>query len=160
MNTADGGSLRYFRQHLHLYQQQADEEQWKSEHQTAMRCRDLEEYIGLGLSLFNLMTERARTVQDYIARGLMKYEPEVSQDFVEGYKEWLKPCAAVESAIRWFESRNYRVEKADEFRAAVRKLSRHEFDIDRIIKAEAHIREGRGKPLAEAIRELQGHCQP
>ncbi|HET6878859.1 MAG TPA: hypothetical protein VFI31_01815 [Pirellulales bacterium] len=159
MNMANGGLLRYFKEHLHLYQQQAMQEEWKSEHETAMRCRDLEEFIGIGLSLFKLMKERSHTVQDAMARGSMACNAEVTQAFLEGYREWLKPCAAVESAIRWFESRNYQVEKAEEFRSAVRDISLHEFDVDSMIRAERDIHEGRGKPLAEAIGELQRHCQ-
>ena len=62
MSNATGESLRHFRKHLQLYQQQADEALWKCDHQTAMKCRDLEEYIGIGLSFFKLMKERARAV--------------------------------------------------------------------------------------------------
>ena len=159
MSTTNGGLLRYFKEHLQLYQQQATEEAWKGDHETVMKCRELEEFIGIGLSLFHLMKERAHAVQDAIARGSIEYSDELSQAFVEGYREWLKPCAAVESAIRWFESRNYRVEKAAAFRAVVREIALHEFDIDHLIKAERDIREGRGIPLADAIRELQHHCQ-
>lgn len=160
MSTSSGDSLRYFLQHLHLYRQQGVEEQWKCDHQTAMKCRELEEYIGLGLSLFNLMKERAHAIQDRIARGQMDYDPEIAELFIAGYQEWLKPCASVESAIRWFEAKNYQVEKAAEFRAAYREISLHEFDLGSIIKAAKDIREGRGKPLAEAIGELQRSCQP
>jgi hypothetical protein len=157
MSSDSGNSLRYFREHLLLYQQQAKNEQWKSEHQTAMKCRNLEEYIGIGLSLFNLMKQRAYDVQDCLARGSMRYDEEMSRPFVEGYREWLKPSAAVESAIRWFESRNYQVDKAEEFRSAVRETSLIDFDIDSLIKADRDIEEGRGKLLAEAIDELQGN---
>jgi hypothetical protein len=158
MNAENTASLHYFRQHLQLYQQQAIAEQWKGEYATAMKCRDLEEFIGIGLSLFNSLRERAHAVQDDIVRGAIPYSPEISQAFVDGYKDWLQPCAAVESAIRWFESRNYQVDKAEEFRSAVREISLHEFDIGSMIKAERDIQEGRGKPLAEAISELQRRC--
>lgn len=160
MSTTDMGALRYVRQHLQLYQQQAAAEQWNGEHETAMQCRDLEELIGIGLSLFNSLKERAHAVQDGIVRGAIQYSPEISEAFVEGYQDWLQPCAAVESAIQRFESRNYQVDKAEEFRLAVREISLHEFDIGSVSKAEREIREGRGKPLAEAIGELQSHCQP
>lgn len=150
--------LRYFREHLDVYQRQAAEEQWRSDHQTAMQCCELEEFIELGLSLFNLIRGRAYAVQDAIARGDLEYSPEISHAFVEAYGEWLKPCATVERAIKLFESKNYIVAKAEEFRAAVRDLSLHEFDINSIIKAVDDLREGRGKPLAEAIRELQREC--
>lgn len=161
MSTANVDSLRYFRQHLHLYQQQATEEKWTGDYdyETAMKCRDLEEFIGIGLSLFNSLKERAHAIQDAIARGSIHYSPEISQAFAEGYQEWHQPYAAVESAIRWFESRNYRIDKAEEFRSAGREISLHEFDIGSMIKAERDIQEGRGKTLAEAIGELQGSCQ-
>lgn len=159
MSTAKMGSLRYLQEHLSLYQRQADDERWKGDHETAMKCRNLEEFVGIGLSLFKSMKERAHAVQDAIARGELQYSPEISEVFAERYKDWLQPCETVERAIRWFESRNYQVDKADEFRAAVKEISLHDFDIKGMIKAKGDIREGRGKPLAEAIGELQRDCE-
>jgi hypothetical protein len=159
MSTASMGSLRYFRDHLSLYQKQAEDEQWKGDHEDAMKCRDLEEFISIGLGLFNSMKERAYAVQDAIARGSLGYDPDISQAFIDGYKQWMRPCATVERAIRAFESRGYQVDKADEFRGAVEEITLHDFDIDAMIKAKRDIREGRGKPLAEAISELQRDCQ-
>lgn len=159
MSTASAPSLRYIKQHLRLYQQQAAEEAWKGEHEIVMKRRELEELVGIGLSLFNSMRERAHFVQDAIARGSLEYGPDISAAFVDGYREWLKPSTSVDSAIRWFESKNFQVENADEFRDAVRQISLHAFDVDGINKADRDIREGRGKPLAAAISELQGYCQ-
>ena len=160
MSSAAEVQLLIVRGHLDLYSRQAGEAAWKTARDIVQRCRDLEDLIAMGLSLFENLRRSAIDAQDRVARGEMTYDPALSRAFADAYETWLRPCGVVESAIRWFESRGYSVENAAQFREAVLAIRLHAFDIDDVLQSFAEMQAGQGIPLAGAIDELRGRREP
>lgn len=91
-------------------------EDWKSEHDDAMACLDLEYFLQVGIALYDFIDRLDEEWRLSVVRGKAVSDPNIVRQFDELFDAWLQPCARVESRIQALEAREYVVKHADEFR--------------------------------------------
>lgn len=104
------------------FQQEA--EQWKIDHDTAMQCVDLELFLQEGLSIYEAINHLDEEYRTLIHSGDAEYDP-AAEDLVRRiYERWLEACELLLDlkVIESFEQQGFRVNYADEFRAACREV--------------------------------------
>lgn len=121
-----------------MIQQQVEsyDDEWKKDHETAMKCRDLEDRLRVGMGLYRFF----RGTDELWSRSVQAGREEFDADFVRevhsAYQWWLRPCDAMLDAINRIEKQGYAVEGADEFRQAVLTIKRAvNIDLDGFIEA-------------------------
>lgn len=87
-------------------------EAWRRNHEEAMECQDLEEYVSYGISLLRGLQE-----MDEEAAGKTG-DPATMAAFGQLYQQWLAPTAALLSRLEDFKSRGYDVPVLHELRVA------------------------------------------
>jgi len=70
---------------------------WKLDHDSAMECRDCEEVIAVGLSVYRFLKERENHWRDEVFRGVHPFRADDERDFQSRLKNWLQ---TTEVAIR------------------------------------------------------------
>ncbi len=95
-------------------------ERWRLEHDDAMKCRDFELLLKLGLDAFETLNRIDAEVTASVFRG---ERDQADIGFVElVYRLWRVPAIEVERRLEDFERSGFRVEFADEDRAACREV--------------------------------------
>ncbi|HEX5273093.1 MAG TPA: hypothetical protein VFW33_21500 [Gemmataceae bacterium] len=103
----------------------AYEESWKQDHQAAMACRDWEDTVLVGISLFRLMREREETWRERVFRGSQEYAEAHNESVQSFYRDWLRMTDDLLTRLPALEKQFGTVEHADELRRCaegVRKL--------------------------------------
>ncbi|MEW4568506.1 hypothetical protein AB1L88_11635 [Tautonia sp. JC769] len=109
---------REIEQYLAAYSEQA--ERWKLDHDEAMACVDLEQFLVLGLTLafsIDMIDTNWRTA---MLAGQVEYDPAEEAEIQGRYRSWLAPSADILNRIEGMEAKGYKVRWADEFRRAYR----------------------------------------
>jgi hypothetical protein len=70
-------------------------ESWKQDHDAAMRCRDVEEVVAVGVSTYALLHDREQSWRDRVFRGTDEYSAEDDAAQREGYRLWLATTEAI-----------------------------------------------------------------
>jgi hypothetical protein len=83
-------------------------EPWKPDHDTAMACRDLEDWLDFGNSIFEALSR--------VRRRHGASDPEIRKEIEGLYRDWLKPCQEAVNGIEMFEQRGYQVQGSEAFR--------------------------------------------
>ena len=97
-------------------QLEAYEEAWKQDHIEAMRCRDFEETLAVGIAIFRALVQIDTTWRERVSRGVEEYSVEEDQALRASFLSWLRPCAQGLERLRYFETRFDAVEGSAEFR--------------------------------------------
>jgi hypothetical protein len=126
---------------------------------TTMTPEDLDEYIGLGLKLFEGLRDESQHVQTQIASGLMPYDSSVSEVFLSAWRDWLEPCDAIETAVRSLETQGISLRNASKFRQSVQEVKLQPADMAALAEADENMLAGRGVSLDAALRGLRAHCR-
>lgn len=95
-------------------------DRWRHEHDAAMKCRDFELLLKLGLDVY----ETLRRIDAEISAAVFRGERvQADLEFVDlVYRLWLAPSAEVERRLEEFERSGFRVEFAAEYRSAGREV--------------------------------------
>lgn len=101
---------------LGLYEAQADG--WKSEHDRAMDCLDIEAITNFGLGIYRSIRHADKTWSNAVRSGAMPLVREDADRLSRWYSLWIKPCDMLLEEICELESEGYRVDPASEFRDA------------------------------------------
>ncbi len=111
--------LKRYEERTQRYEEQP--EQWKQDHDAAMRCFDFEGLLALGLSLFDFINRVDEAWRVKVYRGLVPYDATMDQ-VIEGlYRVWLRPCDRLHARLAELE-KHFDVKGASEFRAACREV--------------------------------------
>ena len=101
---------------LGLYEEQANS--WKSQHDRAVNCLDLEAVLGLGLHIYRSIKNADERWSESVRSGAMSLKEGDARRLSEWYSGWVKPCDSILRLIREFELDGYHVDQASEFREA------------------------------------------
>lgn len=102
--------------HLEVY------EAWQADHEWAMVCRDLEEWLNEGVRVFEMIRYEDRVARVGIMGGLFPAEDaaEIERWFRLGYERWLRIARSGTDAVRQCRQRFAHVDHADEYEECVR----------------------------------------
>jgi hypothetical protein len=98
----------------------AYEESWKQDHDEAMRCRDLEDVIAVGVSTFHLLRRIEQAWRDRVFRGTEAFAPEDDAGYREGYRLWLQTTESLLAQASSLAERFGTVSGAEELQECVR----------------------------------------
>jgi hypothetical protein len=97
------------------------EESWQQDHDEAMRCRDLEDGLAVGVALFHLIERIDQSWRDRVFRGAEPFQAEDDAAIRLLYELWLHPSGRITARIEQFEAKFENVERAGEFRVCRRR---------------------------------------
>jgi hypothetical protein len=97
-------------------QLEAYQEAWKPEHNEAMRCRDFEEALAVGIAIFRALARLDTAWRQRVSQGTETYDPETEETLRGFFHWWLQPCTTAMERLRYFEGRFDAVEGAADFR--------------------------------------------
>jgi len=149
-------SEQFYQAHLRLYKTQAEEvESWRLAHDEAMACSDIEDAIGLGLSILDNLRRRGGSGAE---RGNLSWEE--ASDQARAYRVWLDTTRHLLEGARRLEQAGFVVQRADELRRACGEVSLLPLDTDRIRRSLESLEGGEGVPTSEAIDGLRNRLRP
>jgi hypothetical protein len=108
------------RDEVKLYE--AKSEAWRLAHRSAMRCRDLEARLALGVFTFNQISRADEHWRKEIYAGNLPFADEDERAILDAYRTWAGTCDLYLKAIAELESQHYAVEHAEEFRQCTREV--------------------------------------
>ena len=97
-------------------QLEAYEEGWKVDHDEAMRCRDFEENLAVGINIFHSLMQVDVTRRHRIESGREEFIASEDGDMLGWFRWWLRPTEGAMARIRYFEQKFGAVDGAAEFR--------------------------------------------
>jgi hypothetical protein len=112
-------SLQRFERRTERYAEQPEE--WKQDHDAAMRCFDFEGLLAFGLSLFDFINRIDEVWRVKVFRGLVPYDPASDEVIGDLYRWWLRPCDRILARLSELE-KHFDVEGSKEFRSACREV--------------------------------------
>ena len=104
------------------------EDTWQQDHKDAMECRNLEDQIELGIGILGLLaqlTSNLRADENAWRRELVVQATEL-------YARWISRSEAILSQVAMCEAKNFKVDRADEFRECVAKTKAVPLDVDEV----------------------------
>ena len=101
------------RQALKSYDDQG--EGWKDEHREAMWCYDFEDFLAMGIALFDGITDFDERHRMRVLANEIEYDPEHNEIIKEAYREWLRPCENITKVLGSLTNRFGDVKNAKEF---------------------------------------------
>lgn len=97
-------------------QLEAYEEGWTKDHAEAMRCRDFEQLLAVGVGIFHVLVKLDVARRQRIAQGQEEYSEEDDQALQECFRRWLRMGELASPQIRHYESSFWFVDNAADFR--------------------------------------------
>ena len=131
------------------FQRDADHEQWKTAHDQAMACYDLQDLIDLGLQCHAFIERIEKTWSARVDDGSLQYDIKDVKLIQSLYRQWLAPCDHMLAVIKDFESRGFTVRNAPEFRDAVGFCSLPQIDIEESQRTFDRFERGEGVVVKE-----------
>lgn len=98
----------------------ATTEQWKQNYTEAMRCRDFEEWLSIGIETLEHLIRFDEGWRADVLSGELVYDPNQDELITKVLELWLDAARNVESQIAPFERRFGHVEHAARFRECFR----------------------------------------
>ena len=99
---------------LKLYEKRS--ETWKAQHDEAMYCLDFENWLALGVFLFERITRTDERHREITYANPDAYSAELDREIRGLYEVWSRAIPASLDRLADLESRGFRVEKVDEYR--------------------------------------------
>lgn len=96
-NTKDSKAFNVVRGALKSYDDEA--ETWKVYHDHAMKCYDFEDFLGVGIALFDGITDFDERHRARVLANEVEYDPEHSATIKDAYRWWLRPCEHIQAKI-------------------------------------------------------------
>ncbi len=101
--------IRSARRHLDLF-----EESWKADHDAAMRCRDFEAFLAVGVMVFRLIDGLHGSRRERVFRGLEEPNHQFDAAEKECYLRWLALADSMAPHIPTFAQKFGTVESAED----------------------------------------------
>jgi hypothetical protein len=94
---------------------------WKpADTDDAMRCWDFEEYLEIGIVLFDAITHFDEKYRERVLEGTETWDPAIDASITEAYQWWCGPCDQVLKQLQHFEANYGTIRNAEKFRQYVR----------------------------------------
>jgi hypothetical protein len=107
-------SIQLARKQVEAYSAQ---DELMAQHHEAMKCRDCEEFLAMGIAAHNRLRQTEETAQDAAKEGI-EVSPDVMAAVKVLYRSWLRPCVHAEQRILELERAGYQVNNLADFRGA------------------------------------------
>ena len=65
-------------------------ESWKKDHEEAMQCRDLEDFLAVGVSVYQLIKNREQSWHNLVFEGQIEYDAEEEQELAALHEGWME----------------------------------------------------------------------
>jgi len=111
--TKSSRAFKVVRNALGSYQIEAEE--WKRDHFVAMKCFEFEDFLLVGIGLFDAITDYDERHRARVLSGETEFDPEHSELIKEAYRWWLKPCREIRVEIEKFRKQFGEVKNSDKF---------------------------------------------
>ena len=99
-------------------------------------CRELENWLQIGLSYFRTIQDIDCRWSDEVQRGERTWSEGDARSLMDLYGEWLRPCDAILAAVKVVQKEGCPVEGAKLFRAAsIQAKSIVSIPLDRVVSA-------------------------
>ena len=127
-----------------------EREAWKTDHDAAMACYDVEDMILRGLALFFGIRRADESWTKKVQAGTLQFDPKRAQSIHQEYEWWLAPCDDVLAALNKAERSFKQVENAEVFRRCVNLARRLVLiDVDGLIESHEQIVRGEVEAITE-----------
>lgn len=124
----------------------------KVQHDRAMQCRDLDNWLAFGLSILSGIRRIDAQYRESLRAGKAALDRQLFQSIQSLYELWLRPGEHLLNSIESFEREGFTFDNAAEFRSACRDRAVTGFDVEALSSALEEFRTGRpGRPLSEAM---------
>jgi hypothetical protein len=107
--------LNVYRPQVEAYQHTVETESWKTDHQDAMVCRDIEQVLLVGIAIYDGLNRADEMLRIGAATGKAKYTKEIGAAFSALFDWWLSPCGRLELEIHKIQRKGFTVENAEPF---------------------------------------------
>ena len=97
-------------------------ERWKSDHDEAMQCLELEEVLVFGMAVYHHINRMDEVWRLSVHRKRTAFDPKVERLIMKLYRVWLRVYTVLGKMLRGFEDAGYDVAGAEEFRAMCREI--------------------------------------
>ncbi len=132
----------------------ADIESWQIAHREAMFCRDIEDAVAVGISLYRCLRRRSQFSAREVEAG-DAVSQETAKEHAERYRWWLARSKILLSVIDACEAAGYAVQGAERFRIIHRDVSLMCLSVDDAFESIASLEVGKGIPARQAMDELR-----
>jgi len=131
------------------------DESWKLDHDRAMECGALEDWLDYGLSLLQTLRSIDDRYRGQLKRGEAKLDRGRVEAISRAMEDWYAPCSHLLGLIEQFEREGYAVANAAAFRRECAGSHLPGFEASRILRAAEQFAEGRGRRLEDVLGELR-----
>jgi hypothetical protein len=137
-------------------------ESWASDHADAMECWEIEGWLRIGLSLFDLIRAVDEHWSDAVRAGSAEVTGLSANEIGELYSRWLAPCELALARVKELERKGFTVKDADRFRRACRRTRLVlAADPAALLAADRELDVGKGYSLQEVRDDLhRRHLKP
>ena len=101
---------------VETYQQSVATDSWKTNHDLAMRCMDIEAILKIGIDLYELIESLDEKWRRLVLIDEGQYDEKVTGKIESLFDMWLVPCPRVDRAVRDLEQGGFTVDGATKFR--------------------------------------------
>jgi hypothetical protein len=143
--------INALRSQLESYEKAA----WQIDHQQAMECRDLEDWLDYAMSVLDVIRKSENRYREHLADGKIPFRKEDVEAIDELYRMWHAPCAHLLDEIERVERRGYQVDNAGNFRTACESSHVPGFDTQTLNRARQSLQDTGGHPLPRVLDELR-----
>lgn len=140
---------------LDLYRDKAGS--WRDANVEAMRRRELEENVRVGLFVLEEIQRHNALWGEDIERGKEQFSWESAERFANEYRAWQNESAVLRRAVGEFEQREFAVDGAGVLREKYREVALLPLDISRVRHSIETLEHGKCIPLLQAMDELHRH---
>jgi len=144
-----------------LYDEQAQSlESWQVDHKAAMLCREVEDTIGLGLTILAGIRRHNKEWTREVERTPATFLWEDAEFFAGRYRWWHEKTAILLRVIEFCESDcGFVVDGASDLRQEHNEVSLMSLDTERVRESILSLEEGRGIPPKQAMNELRNRLR-
>lgn len=125
------------------------------DHQRAMQCRELEDWLEYALSLLETIRRIDGRLRQRVADGVAPFDPAAAEDVFRLSKLWFAPAESLLREIERFEGEGFAVENAARFRAECRRGFIPGVTADDAWEGAGQVQRGETMPLGEILDAIR-----
>ncbi len=129
---------------------------WQIEHERAMECCDLEDWIYYALKMLEVIQNNEQRYLEHLGAQRIEFKKEDVENIDHLYALWYKPCGHLLREIERVEKQGYQIENADKFRIACSTSHIPGFDSETLNQARQSLQTSGGHALSGVLDELRG----
>ena len=113
MPSKSSSAFKIVRSAIGSYNIEADE--WKRDHDEAMKCYDFEDFLLIGIGLFNAITDFDERHRARVLSGEIEFDPDHGELVRHAYSYWLEPCDDIAAHINKLRAEFGEVKNSEKF---------------------------------------------